>query len=128
MERITSASQLRSIREARMKLHTEREAHGVVEIRVALATCGIASGAKEIHDYLVEELQKRNIEALVIRTGCMGYCYAEPTIEVALPGQQPVVFGEVDTTRANLIIEKFIRQGEAVAGIIPLNHERVVIE
>jgi (2Fe-2S) ferredoxin len=38
-------------------------------------------------------LEKRNIDAVVTQTGCMGYCYAEPTIEVRLPGQDPVVYG-----------------------------------
>ncbi|HRZ42396.1 MAG TPA: (2Fe-2S) ferredoxin domain-containing protein [Bacteroidales bacterium] len=96
-----------------------------VRIRVAMATCGIASGAREVMDYLTEELEKRSIQATVTRVGCMGYCYAEPTIEVTLPGKEPVVFGEVDIRKADQIIEKFIRLGEPVDGIIPLNYESI---
>lgn len=96
-----------------------------VLIRVAMATCGIASGAKTVKDYLVAELGKRNIEAVVTRTGCMGYCYAEPTIEVTLPGKEPIVFGYVDTKQADKIIEKYIRNGELVEGIIPVNYESI---
>jgi NADP-reducing hydrogenase subunit HndB len=55
----------------------------------------------------------------------MGYCYAEPTVEVTLPGQDPVVFGDVNTAKADEIIEKYIKTGELVDGIIPVNYETI---
>ncbi|MDP4208968.1 MAG: (2Fe-2S) ferredoxin domain-containing protein [Bacteroidota bacterium] len=101
------------------------DAENHVQIKVAMATCGIASGAKVIMEFLIEELDKRNIEAVVTQTGCMGYCFAEPTIEVTLPGQTPVVFGYVDVRKADEIIEKYIKNGELVDGIIPQNYETI---
>lgn len=97
----------------------------VVQVKVAMATCGIASGAKTIMEFFLEQLDRRNIAAVVTQTGCMGYCYAEPTIEVKLPGQDPVVFGFVDLKRADQIIEKYIKTGELVDGIIPVNYETI---
>lgn len=91
----------------------------VVQIKVSMATCGIASGAKEIMEYFIDELDNFNIDAVVTQTGCMGYCYAEPTIEVTMPGEKPLVFGNVTTTKAAEIIEKYIKSGELVDGIIP---------
>lgn len=96
-----------------------------VQVKVAMATCGIASGAKEVMEFFLEQLQRRNIEAVVTQTGCMGYCYAEPTIEVKLPGQDPVVFGFVDLKRADQVIEKYIKTGELIDGIIPVNYETI---
>jgi NADP-reducing hydrogenase subunit HndB len=96
-----------------------------VQIKVAMATCGIASGAKGVMDFLIDELDKRNIEAVITQTGCMGYCFAEPTIEVTKPGQEPVVFGYVDIRKADEIIEKYIKNGELVDGIIPQNYETI---
>lgn len=96
-----------------------------VQVKVAMATCGIASGAKVVMEFFIEQLQRRNIEALVTKTGCMGYCYAEPTIEVKLPGQDPVVFGFVDLKRADQVIEKYIKTGELIDGIIPVNYETI---
>lgn len=93
-----------------------------VQIRVAMATCGIASGAKVVMEFFIEELDKRNIDAVVTQSGCMGYCYAEPTVEVRLQGKDPVVFGYVDTKKADEIIEKYIKLGELVEGIIPVNY------
>jgi NADP-reducing hydrogenase subunit HndB len=96
-----------------------------VQIKVAMATCGIASGAKTVKEFLSEELEKRSIDAMVTQTGCMGYCYAEPTIEVKLPNQEPVVFGYVDNQKADEIIEKYIKNGELVDGIIPKNYNTI---
>lgn len=98
---------------------------GRVLIRVAMATCGIASGAKEVMEFLIDELDKRNIDAIVSQTGCMGYCYAEPTVEVTLPGQEPIVFGYIDTRKADDLIEKYIKNGELLEGIIPMNYEKI---
>jgi NADP-reducing hydrogenase subunit HndB len=96
-----------------------------VQIKVAMATCGIAAGAKPIMEFFAEQLVRRNIPGVVTQTGCMAYCYAEPTVEVKLPGSDPVVFGYVDLKRADQIIEKYIREGELIDGIIPVNYETI---
>lgn len=96
---------------------------GKIRVRVHMGTSGQASGAKEIYDFIRLELEKRNIEAMVISTGDMGYSYAEPTIEVSLPGKSPVIFGHVDKLKADEIIEKYIKNGELVDGIIPVNYQ-----
>lgn len=100
-------------------------AENLVQVKVAMATCGIASGAKQVMEFFMDELEKRSIEAVVTQTGCMGYCYAEPTVEIKLPDQDPVVFGYVDTKKADEIIEKYIKSGELVDGIIPVNYETI---
>ncbi|MDR2928412.1 MAG: (2Fe-2S) ferredoxin domain-containing protein [Cytophagaceae bacterium] len=95
----------------------------LVQVKVSMATCGIASGAKEVMDFFIDELDKQNIAAVVTQTGCMGYCYAEPTIEVTLPGQEPVVYGYVNEEKAGTIIERHIKNGEMVDGVIPVNYQ-----
>lgn len=129
MSKITSLADLKRKREElksgldiRVKAMNPED---VVQVKVAMATCGIASGAKTIMEFFLEQLDRRNIAGIVTQTGCMGYCYAEPTIEVKLPGQDPVVFGFVDLKRADQIIEKYIKTGELVDGIIPVNYETI---
>lgn len=129
MEKLKSLADLKRVREeARAKLDLRVRGdnpEGLVQVKVAMATCGIASGARPIMDFFADELDKRGIGAVVTQTGCMGYCYAEPTVEVQLPGQEPVVFGFVDRNRADEIIEKYIKNGELVEGIIPVNYEKI---
>ena len=90
-------------------------------VKVAIATCSNAAGAKKIYSLMTDYLEKRGINAKVVKTGCMGYCYAEPTIEVTKPGCESVIFGNVDEERADEIIEKYIKNDEPVDGVIPLN-------
>ncbi|MCT4616449.1 MAG: (2Fe-2S) ferredoxin domain-containing protein [Marinifilaceae bacterium] len=129
MAKVKSLADLKKMKEELQSKIDLREKsdnpENLVQIKVAMATCGIASGAKEVMDFLVAESAKRNIETIVTQTGCMGYCYAEPTIEVCLPGKDPVVFGNVNIKKADEIIEKYIKTGELVDGIIPVNYKTI---
>ena len=129
MKKIKSLADLLRIRDEQL---TGLQARGkgevaeeLVQVKVAMATCGIASGAKETMEFMTEALEKRGVDAIVAKVGCMGYCYAEPTIEVKLPGSEPVVFGGVSMEKADEIIEKYIKGGELVDGIIPVNYETI---
>ncbi len=127
MSKITSIADLKKKRDELQSGFGSgvKDTSNAVQVKVAMATCGIASGAKNVMEFFSEQLERRNIAALVTQTGCMGYCYAEPTIEVKLPGQDPVVFGFVDLKRADQIIEKYIKTGELVDGIIPVNYQTI---
>lgn len=127
MGKLNTPEDLRVLREELKSKNTTRKKNekDSIQIRVAMATCSIASGSRETCNYITDELEKRNIEAIVKQTGCMGYCYAEPTIQVIVPGKSDVIFGYVDAKKADEIIEKYIRHGELVEGIIPSNYKNV---
>lgn len=129
MVKVKSLADLKKIKselQSRMELREKSEhPDKLVQVKVAMATCGIASGAKQVMDFMIEEFEKRDIEAIVTQTGCMGYCYAEPTIEVTVPGKDPIVFGNVNIKKADEIIGKYIKNGELVEGIIPVNYETI---
>lgn len=129
MAKVKSLADLRKMKEnLQTKVHLREKAdnpEALVQIKVGMGTSGIASGAKEVFNFLVDELEKRNIEAIVTQTGDMGYSYAEPTIEVVIPGKDPIVYGYVDVKKADEIIEKYIKLGEMVDGIIPANYRTI---
>ena len=129
MSKITSLADLKRIKDevqSKMKL---RENSGnpeqVVQVKVGMATCGIASGAKEVMKYFIEELEQQAVDAVVTQTGCMGYCYAEPTVEVILPEKDPVVFGFVNKNKAEEIIDTYIKKGKLIDGIIPITFKTI---
>lgn len=128
-KKVKSLADLKKIKadvQQKMKLREQGEhADRIVQIKVAMATCGIASGAKEIMEFVIEELDFKGVDAIVTQTGCMGYCYAEPTIEVIVPGQEPVIYGFVTRDKAHEIIEKHVMQGEMVDGVIPVTHKTI---
>jgi NADP-reducing hydrogenase subunit HndB len=119
--KIKSLNDLKSLKD---ELKSEAKSRDKLIVKVSMSTCGIASGAKETMDYMINELDNKAIDADVIKTGCMGYCYAEPTIEISSFGKEPVIFGYVDTKRAQEVIDKYIIAGELVEGVIPLNFEK----
>ncbi len=129
MNKIKSLADLKKIRDEQQTGLQTREkgevAEDLVQVKVAMATCGIASGAKETMEFMSDALEKRGVDAIVTQVGCMGYCYAEPTIEVTLPDSDPIVFGGVNISKADEIIEKYIKGGELLDGIIPVNYETI---
>jgi len=129
MNKITSLSDLKQLREdiqSKIKLRERSDFSDVlVQIKVGMATCGIASGAKETMNVLIEEAERQAIDVVVTQTGCMGFCYAEPTVEVTIPGRDPIVFGHVDKAKAREIIEKYLIQGKLVDGIIPVEFKTI---
>ena len=129
MEKIKSLADLKKIQEnlrAKIDVHEKNNDPDTrIQVKVAMATCGIASGAKEVMEVFIEEFTKRNIEAVVTQTGCMGYCYAEPTVEITKPGYEPITFGYVDVKKASKLIDKYVLNNELVDGIIPVNYETI---
>jgi len=129
MNRIKSLADLKKLQsevQSKIKLRENGDnPENLIQIKVSMATCGIASGAKDTMNYLIEELDHQGIDAIVTQTGCMGYCYAEPTIELTIPGRQPVVYGFVNKTKALEIIEKHIKLNEMVDGIIPVAYSTI---
>ncbi|MBE0664139.1 MAG: (2Fe-2S) ferredoxin domain-containing protein [Bacteroidales bacterium] len=129
MSKIKSLADLKKMRdEVRLKITLRERSDSPderVQVKVAMATCGIASGAKDVMEFMIDSFEKRNIDAVVTQTGCMGYCYAEPTLEVKVPGKDPIVFGFVDLNKADEIIEKYIKNGELLEGIIPVNYQTI---
>ena len=129
MEKIKSLAELKQMQESFLAKTVMRDnsdgPNSLIVVKVAMATCGIASGAKEVMEVFIEEFKKRNIEAIVTQTGCMGYCYAEPTVEITKPGNGPLTFGYVDVKKASKIIDKYVLNNELVDGIIPVNYETI---
>jgi NADP-reducing hydrogenase subunit HndB len=111
------------LKKRKVDIHDRMNSNEKLRIKVHMGTSGQASGAREIFDFLKMELEKRNIDALVTGTGDLGYSFAEPTIEVKLPKNSPVVFGNVDKLKADEIIEKYIKNGDLVDGILPVNYQ-----
>ena len=129
MNKVKTLDDLRKMRESlRASLYLREKSNNpeqMVQIKVAMATCGIAAGAKEVMSYFIEALDRECVDALVTQTGCMGYCYAEPTVEITVPGKEPIVFGRVNKAKVDEIITCYIKQGILLDDIIPVNYNAV---
>jgi (2Fe-2S) ferredoxin len=87
-----------------------------IRISVGMATCGIASGSRETINAIVEEVKVQGLTNVsIVQTGCLGYCYAEPVVEVSMPGKEPILYGNIDTIKATEIVDRHLKKGEVIA-------------
>ena len=122
MEKIHSLADLKKLRG---ELVAAAVQNSKTVVNVSLATCSIASGGETALNVMKDAVQKLALADVEFKkSGCMCYCYAEPTVEVTVPGREPVVFGYVDEARARQIVEKYIKDGEMIEGVIPVNYQR----
>lgn len=122
MSKIKSFEELERIRQAakdKIELRTTAESEDRIIIRVGMATCGIASGARETMNAIKEELAKHNITNVsVTQTGCMGYCAKEPIVEVISKDIPSVIYGHVNTQRGREIVTEHIKNGRLLQNAI----------
>jgi NADP-reducing hydrogenase subunit HndB len=116
-----------------MKLQADSKAKAAAKkdkivVNVSLATCSIASGGKVVLEAMKDEAAKQGVSNVeYMQSGCMTYCHSEPTVEVTLPGKDPVCFGKLDEAGARLLVQKYLKNGEQVGTVIPVNYTRVVL-
>jgi len=74
-------------------------------IVVGLGTCGIAAGGNKVMAAIKKEVADRKLDVDVDFTSCIGMCFAEPVIEISLPGSSSVVYGGVFPDNVSKLIE-----------------------
>ena len=92
---------------------------GQTVIYVGMATCGVAAGADEVFDAIKEDVAKQGIDALVVPTGCIGMCYAEPLVEIKKPGAEPVFVSGLGAEEARKVVSDYLVKNETGEGILP---------
>ena len=113
MARMT-LDQLRALRDEKRQDLSRRDVEGKeIQIIVGMGTCGIAAGAKQTFDAIVDQVEKNGLgeRVLIRQTGCMGLCYVEPTVEVAMPGMPRVIYGKMDAGTAEELVTKHLLGG-----------------
>jgi len=101
---------LRKLRDEKQKTMAKRDpSNKDAQVIVGMGTCGIAAGAKETFNAIIEELDAKGITHVLVRqTGCMGLCHSEPTVEVIVPNMPVVIYGNVDAETGRQIVHAHI--------------------
>jgi len=103
------------IRDATRALLTIREGQGRAKVTVHMGTCGIAAGAREVMDALLDEMQKRKIKDVVVTTsGCVGLCSREPMATVEIAGKPPVKYVDLDAQKIRKVLVDHVLNGNLV--------------
>ncbi|MDQ7794051.1 MAG: (2Fe-2S) ferredoxin domain-containing protein [bacterium] len=86
-----------------------------IRVAVGLGTCGVAAGAREVIQGLLDELRDRpDLLVEIERAGCVGLCEWEPMVTVRAPGAGPVVYCRVDADKARRIVREHLAGGRPV--------------
>jgi (2Fe-2S) ferredoxin len=110
-----SVAELNEIREKARSRMALRNGHGSARITVAMGTCGIASGAREVLLAVVEELEARGLsDVIVTQSGCRGLCEREPMLEVQKKDMPAVTYGDLNAEKARTIVAQHVVQGVVV--------------
>jgi len=123
MPKLTSLEDLKHLREKAQQEMRVRQETGT-KITVGMGTCGIAAGARETMHAIMEELDKRNIEAHVATVGCIGMCSKEPLVDIEQAGKPRITYGNIHPDMVSRLIEEHLVNGrvvkEWVFGRVPL--------
>lgn len=121
---------LRITRDAYASVRSLRETGGRsgtdIELLVGMATCGVAAGGTEVYNAFVRELEAQHLEHVhLIKVGCIGSCYCEPTVQVNMPGEPPIYYGYVDPEIAGRIVREHLQNGNPLTShIVPMTFNR----
>jgi NADH:ubiquinone oxidoreductase subunit F (NADH-binding)/(2Fe-2S) ferredoxin len=83
-------------------------------IRVGAALCGKAAGCDAVWSALESSLQRHGVAVQISEVGCLGLCFAEPLVDVQLPGGPRVVYRNVTPETAEEIVARHVVQGSPV--------------
>ena len=86
-------------------------------VRVGMASCGIAAGARRVYDSLSVRIQNKKLPVIVKSTGCVGMCYNEPLVEVVSPAGERVLYRNVTPEKMERIINEHILGGKPVTDL-----------
>jgi len=80
-------------------------------IYIGMGSCGIASGAGRVWEHATEIIQRKKINARLLKVGCIGPCYLEPLVDIQQTGLPRMSFNNVDEKRLDKIIPDFFNNG-----------------
>lgn len=104
---------LKKIKERVLMEDQFRSGQKRMKITVHMGTCGIASGARDIMDALLDELAQNNVsDVLVTTSGCIGICSREPLVTVEAQGSDPFVYERLTAGKMRQIFRQHIMGGK----------------
>jgi NADP-reducing hydrogenase subunit HndB len=107
---------IEDLKKIKEKVHVDtalREGGARVKVTVHMGTCGIASGAREVLDALMNVIAEDGVSDVTVTTsGCMGLCSREPLVTVEVIGKEPIKYEYMDPNKMRQVFKRHIEKGE----------------
>jgi NADP-reducing hydrogenase subunit HndB len=104
--------ELRKIREKAQHNMKLRESNYRIKIVVGMGTSGIAMGAREVRQAIIDEVSRRHLDdVMVTQTGEKGLSSMEPVVDVIEEGRPTITYGKIDAEKARRIVVEHVVNG-----------------
>ncbi|MEW6262807.1 MAG: (2Fe-2S) ferredoxin domain-containing protein [Thermodesulfobacteriota bacterium] len=104
---------LKKIKDRVQRETSLREGGATVKVTVHMGTCGIASGARQVMEALMDEVTIADRRDVAVTTsGCIGLCSEEPLVTVEMMEQPPIRYHFVDPNKMRQIFRRHVLGGE----------------
>jgi NADP-reducing hydrogenase subunit HndB len=104
------------LKKIKEKVHADmalREGDRRVKVTVHMGTCGIASGAREVLDTLLQEIEEAKVNDIFVTTsGCMGLCSREPLVTVEVMNQDAIKYEYMNPNKMRQVFKRHVLDGE----------------
>ncbi len=81
-------------------------------INVGMGTCGIAAGAREVLEFITDEIERQQLKNIhVAQVGCMGECAFEPLVEIIEPNGSSIIYCRLTVDRAQEVVDSHLVNG-----------------
>ncbi len=107
---------LKRVKEEALAAMKLRDSGSRCKVVIAMGTCGIAAGAREVMSAILDELEKRGLaDVAVTQTGCKGLCDREPMLDIIKPDQPAITYGNITPDKARTIVAQHIANDSVVS-------------
>jgi NADP-reducing hydrogenase subunit HndB len=104
---------LKKIKEKTAKDTSLRDGPANIKISVHMGTCGIAAGARDVMNALMEEMAEADRQDIrVVASGCMGMCSSEPNVTIEAQDSEPIVYKLMDANKMRQVFKRHVMLGE----------------
>jgi NADP-reducing hydrogenase subunit HndB len=112
MDRIRSLKDLEKAKEKALQRERDSAQKNRFQVCVSLGSCGIAAGAQETFATFEQLINKKRAGGVRLKkTGCIGLCSLEPTVQIIETNRAPVTYGKVTPLIARRIFQEHIEKG-----------------
>ncbi len=110
-----SLEELKKLRDEAKKNMDMRLTKNGYRVAIGMATCGIASGAREIMNKFLEEVSNHNLSNVkVTQVGCIGECTFEPIVEVIDDKGISTIYCLVTEKKVEEIVQEHLINGRRI--------------
>ncbi len=110
---------LRRVREEAAKDLSLRRGGARVRVLIAMGTSAIAAGSRSVLDVFEKEIEARGLDDVQIaQTGDRGLSCKKPIVEVRVVGEPSVLYGEMNSEKAQRVVAEHIVDGTPVSDFL----------